>query len=214
MIKALIYDFDGVVIDSEPHFIQTEIKICSGLGIPLTEEIASEYLGLKMDDYISLLEKRFGVSIDHAVFASTLHKEVERLYRFEIPLVEHAADVLAELHSMFPTAVATSRERHLAQLIMKRLDIEKYFEKGVYREDVIKGKPDPEPYLRAAEILGVEPKFCAVIEDAENGFKSAKAAGMFVVARKAGYNKNQDFSLADKVVTDMREVPKILKGVQ
>ena len=96
---------------------------------------------------------------------------------------------------------------------MKRLDIASYFELGVYREDVIRGKPDPEVFLKAAGLVNVAPPDCAVIEDAERGFTAGKAAGMFVIGRKAGHNKAQDFSKADRIITDMRDILSIIQAL-
>lgn len=212
-IEGIIFDLDGVVIESELYFIRAEIEIFPRHGIPLTESVAAEYLGLKLDDYITLLEKRFQKSVNHAQVSAELLKEIGRLYESEIPLVEHVADVLNELQKTFKLALATSRERHLAKLVMKRLGVAQYFQKGVYREDVMKGKPDPEVYVKAATCIDVDPAACAVIEDARSGFDAGKAAGMFVVARKAKHNKAQDFSSADTVIEDMREIPRILRAL-
>ncbi len=212
MIEGVIFDLDGVVIESEPYFIRAEVEIFSRHGIPLNELVAAEYLGLKLDDYITLLEKRFQKSVNHTQISAELHKEIKRLYESEIPLVEHVVDVLDELQKTFKLALATSREHRLAKLVMKRLGITQYFQKGVYREDVTKGKPDPEVYVKAAACIDIDPAACVAIEDARSGFEAAKAAGMFVIARKAKHNGAQDFSSADAIVEDMREIPRILRA--
>ena len=211
MIHAVIFDFDGVVIESEVYFVDAEIEIFARHGIFLTEDVITQYLGFKLDEYISALEQRFNKSINHAKLSSELHQEIKRLYGEKVPADEHVANLLQDLQKNYKIGLATSRERHLAGVAMDRLKLAHYFKRGVYREDVTKGKPHPEVYLKAAALLGLDPSSCAVIEDAKSGFESAKAAGMTVIARKAEHNKSQDFSLADFVITDMREIPRILK---
>ncbi len=212
MIKGVVFDLDGVLIESEPYFIKAEVEIFPRHGIPLTKVVAAEYLGLKLDDYINILEQRFHKSVNHAQVSAELHKEIERVYEYDVPLVEHISGVLDELQMTYKLALATSRERHLAERVMKRLGIAKYFKHGLYREDVTKGKPDPEIYLKAAALIGVEPTACVAIEDAKMGFESGKAAGMFVVGRKAAHNSIQDFSSANVTIEDMREIPRILQA--
>lgn len=213
MIEGVIFDLDGVVIESESCFIRAEVEIFRRHGIPLTESIVVGYLGYKLDDYINLLEKRFQKSVSHVQVSAELRKEIKRLYESEIPLVEHIVDVLDELQKTFKLALATSRERHLAKLVMKRLGIAQYFQEGVYGEDVVKGKPDPEVYVKAAACIDVAPAACAAIEDARSGFEAGKVAGMFVIARKANHNRAQDFSSADAIVEDMREIPPIIRAL-
>lgn len=211
MIQGVIFDFDGVVIESEAYFEDIEIRVFTKHGIPLTKEVFSQYLGFKLDEYISALEERYDTSVNHAQITEELHAEIKKLYENEVPVVEHVVRVLDSLQKTYKIALATSRERHLAGMAMGRLELAQYFKHAVYKEDVTKGKPHPEVYLKAASLIGLAPSSCIVIEDAKSGFESAKAAGMTVIARQAGHNKNQDFSLADFVVRDMREIPKIIK---
>jgi HAD superfamily hydrolase (TIGR01509 family) len=213
MKKAVIFDLDGVLIDSEIYFIEAEIKIFKKYGINLTKDIvAQQYLGLKLDDYLSAIENHFNTSFNHNEVATELHDTIEHLYKNEIPLVESARHLLESLDS-YKLAVATSREKHLAQSIMARHSILNYFDAGVYREDVKLGKPNPEVFLRAAKALGVDPSECVVVEDARNGFRAGKAAGMFVIALKAQHNESQDFSEANVVIEDLSKIPQLIDEI-
>jgi HAD superfamily hydrolase (TIGR01509 family) len=209
MYKTIIWDLDGVLIESEPFLIKAEVEILPKFGIPLTEKISAEYLGYKLDDYLKALEKRFDKKVPYDDIRIQLHKKIVELYDKEIPLTPHAKETLETLKSNFVFALATSREKHLALRILKRLDIKKYFKQKVFKEEVSRGKPDPEVFLKAAAKLKIKPNQCAVVEDAESGFRAGKAAGMFVIARKAKHNQNQDFSLADEIVEDLREIVKL-----
>lgn len=211
MIEAVIFDFDGVVIESEAYFEDIEIRVFKRHGIALTKEIFAEYLGFKLDEYILALENRFSTSVDHALVSNELLTEVEELYRLRVPVVAGIPDILFELQKTYKIALATSRESQLVDIALKRLGLNQYFTHRVCKEDVINGKPDPEVYRKAADLIGADPSKCIVVEDAKSGFKSAKAAGMLVIARGAPHNVGQDFSDADFRVSDMREIPMLIK---
>jgi sugar-phosphatase len=213
-MKAIIFDLDGVLIESEIYFLKGEIAIFNNHGIKLSEEVAAKYLGLKIDAYIATMEKLFAKKLDHKQLAREIEGMVHSVYQDKIPLVANVAKTLPKLAKSYKIALATSREKYLAEIVMKRLDIAKYFEHGVYREHVALGKPNPEVFLSAAKLIGVKPKDCVVIEDAQAGFEAGKAAGMFVIGRKAGYNKRQDFSAADATFTDFSELPKIISSIK
>jgi HAD superfamily hydrolase (TIGR01509 family) len=212
MINGVIFDLDGVLIESEPLYKTAENEVLEPYGIHITGEVAAKYLGLKLNDYLTAISKEYGRPIDIERTSKAILYKIEELYNAgAIPLTPHASEVLEELSKSYTLTLATSREKELAQLIMKKYDIDKYFEYGVYKEDVEKGKPDPEVFLKAAETINIPPANCVVVEDAINGMKAGKAAGMYVIARKTDYNKSQDLSLADSVITDLTEILPIVK---
>lgn len=210
MIKAVIFDMDGVLIESEPYHIKAEIEVFKKHGISLTQRIAAEYLGLKLDDYITALEQRFQKDLDHQAISSELQKRISHMYEQEVPLVEHAKELLPIVSQSYKLALATSREKQLARSVLDRLGIASFFPVAVYREGVQHGKPNPEVFLKAAELLNINPVNCAVIEDAQAGIEAGKRAGMHVIARKAAHNRNQDFSSADRVIEDLSRLPDLL----
>lgn len=214
MIKAIIFDLDGVLIESEIYFLKAEIEIFNNHGIKLTEDVASKYLGLKIDAYIATMEKLFATKLDHRQLAREIEAMVHNVYMNKIPLVADVAKTLPKLARTYKLGLATSREKYLAEIVMKRLDIARYFPHGVYREHVSIGKPNPEVFLSAAKLIGVKPKDCVVVEDAQAGFEAGKAAGMYVIGRKATYNKQQDFSAADATFADFSELPRIISSVK
>ena len=120
---------------------------------------------------------------------------------------------LDDLVKSYEMAIATSREKELAQLSMKRWSLQSYFKTIVYGDEVKTGKPDPEPFLRACDMLKVLPSAAVAVEDAEAGFESAKKAGMYVVALKWEHNREMDFSQANQVVEDLRKIPGLLRDL-
>ena len=124
MYKAIIWDLDGVLIESEPFLIKAEVQIFNKFGFPLTEEISKEYLGYKLDDYLKALGERFFWKLPGLEIKAVLHKRIEELYDKEIPLTPGSKEALEVLEDKFKFALATSREKHLAQKILKRHKID------------------------------------------------------------------------------------------
>lgn len=212
MIQGVIFDLDGVLIDSEPLYIEAEIEIFNKHGIPLTREIAYKYLGLKFEDYINTIAHLFNKKVDNKEISKQYAERIKQIYEEGIiPITPHSLEVIAELKKNYSLALATSQDKQLAKIVIDKKGLSGFFEHGIYKQDVEHGKPDPEVFLKAAKLIDIPPQNCVVVEDAVNGMKAGKAAGMRVVARKADYNKNQDFSFADFVITDLKELPPLLK---
>ena len=210
MIRAIIWDFDGVIIESEKLHIQAEINTMRKYGIELEDKVASKYLGLRTEDYFRELIKHYKADVELSDMLEMHRAELMRLYS-NAPLVEHVEQVLSELRGKYKMGLATSASRKMVELSFGRYDIGKYFEAEICAEEVERGKPDPQVFIRACGKLGVSPSEAVAIEDAQNGFEAAKKAGMKVIARRAEHNKEQDFSSADYVVEDIRELPEILE---
>ncbi len=205
---------DGVIIESEPCHIKAEIEVFAEQGITLTEDVAKEYFGLKTRDYFLALAKRSTKELPIGQMLKD-HSRILPKHYVHVPLVPHAEEVLSILSRCgYKQALATSTEKELAQIPLGKFALNDYFDAKIFGDKVEKGKPHPQIFLEAAKELGVEPQQAIAIEDAENGFKAAKAAGMKVIARKAEHNKAQDFSLADYVISDLREIPKILASLE
>jgi HAD superfamily hydrolase (TIGR01509 family) len=213
VIQAVIFDMDGVLIESEPYHIRSEIDTFGRYGIALTEQIAGEYLGFKLDDYISALSFRFHKKLNHQAVKAELRDKIEIMYREEVPLVPGVAELLVTLSKTHKLGLATSQEKRLAKVVLKRLEIMNFFAGGTYKEDVKHGKPDPEVFLTTANLLETTPDRCVVVEDAEAGFAAGKRAGMYVVARKAAHNTHQKFANVDVIVDDLVGLLPVLRSL-
>jgi len=209
-VRAVVWDFDGVLLDSELLHMEAEFETFRQFGFELAESVAKEYFGIKLKDYFTDVAGRFRLQSSADEMIREHYKTLIHYYRDVFPLVPHAREVLEGMRGSYAMALATSRERELAQLALKRHELEGYFDALIYGEDVTAGKPDPEPFLTACEALGVHPQEAIVVEDAEAGFVSARRAGMRVIARRAAHNHDLDFSAAHWVVEDLREIPPLI----
>lgn len=211
---AIIWDLDGVLIDSEPYHIEAEIETLKQYGVKLSLSVLKEYLGVKLEDYFSDLVRRLGKNLPLKEMIRKHHSTLDRYYREVFPLTPHAVEVLEQLQHQYLMGIATSRESDLAKLALERFSLLQYFGAVIYGEDVKHGKPDPEPFLKVSALLDVEPESAVVIEDAVSGFDAAKKAGMNVIARKAPHNSDLDFSSADFIIEDLREIPALLDKIK
>jgi len=213
-IQAIVWDFDGVLLDSELLHIEAEIETFGKFDISPPMSVMKQYLGIKLEDYFGDMAERYGLQGSLGDMIKAHYETLIHYYGEVFPLNPHALEVLDDLTKSYEMAIATSRERELAQLAMKRWSLGPYFKTIIYGDEVRAGKPDPEPFLRACDMLDVPPSAAAAIEDAEAGFVSAKKAGMFVVALKCEHNRDMDFSQANRVVGDLREIPGLLQGLE
>ena len=210
-IQAIVWDFDGVLLDSELLHMEAETETFKKFGFSLPMTVMKQYFGIKLEDYFGEIAERYGMKSTVREMIRAHYETLVHYYGEVFPLTPHALEVLRELAESYDMAIATSRERELAQLAMKRWSLDTYFKSIIYGDDVRAGKPDPEPFLRACDMLGIQPSAAVAVEDAEAGLISAKKAGMNVIALKCEHNRDMDFSRADRVVEDLREIPGLLQ---
>lgn len=211
-IKAILWDMDGVLVDSEDIHPVIESQTAKHFGINLSpKRIRELYLGSFLEKEFRDMIKTSGVSGVTASEMIKVRNELLKEYlKKGIKSIPHAKEVVNALASSYKQAVVSSGERFWGENALDKLELFKYFDLVIFGEDVKNHKPHPEPFLKAAEILNLEPEQCLVIEDSENGVKASKEAGMLVIARKANHNKDRNFTNADFVVSDLREIPGIL----
>jgi len=236
-VRGIIWDLDGVLLDSEGYHIEAEIATVKKFGFHITPAITKEYLGVKLDDYFRDLVRRFytqvrigegpRVSLHNSERPVNLgesefpveemigehRKTLRRYYQKIIPLMPHSREVLLELKDQYPMGIATSRERELADIALGRFRLFHFFNAIVYGDDVSCGKPDPEVFLTAARNLGVSPAEAVVIEDSPIGLKAARNGGFLLIAFRAAHNLDVDFSITDTVVDDLRKVPQCIQKI-
>ena len=206
-IKAIIWDMDGVLVDSEEMHVQAEAVTLKHYGIDLKFEDIGDFMGMRLRDYFKALGEHFGVDLPIDELMDHHVKNLEIYYGEKFPPVPNVKETLEKLAPNYKMALATSMEHKMANIYLKRMEIESYFQVVIGGNDVQNGKPDPEVFAIAAQKLGVTPEESVVVEDATNGIKAGKAAGCTVIARSAHHNAEQDLSLADHIIKDLLEIP-------
>lgn len=202
---------DGVLIDSEPFHLKTNKKLFKEYGIDYLDKDAHIFFGLGIKEFFKKVSEVYKKEVPFKEAYAKDKKMMTISYRRLIPLNPQAKRVLVALQAVYKMALATSTSKKLAESALKRLNLMKAFQVLVFGDEVENGKPNPEIYLKTAKKLDLSANECIVVEDSINGMKAARNTGMKVIAYKAKHNNYQDFSLADFVVEDLREIPKILK---
>ena len=182
MIAAVVFDMDGVLIDSEHVWDEIREELARERGGRWHERAQRDMMGMSspewsryMHDVIRLPEP------PEEINEEVVHRLAAR-YRVELPLVEGAREAVERLAARWPLAVASSSNRPIIDLVLELSSLASYFRATVSSEEVARGKPAPDVYLEAARRLGADPARCAAVEDSHNGVLAAKAAGMRVVA--------------------------------
>ncbi len=201
--KAVIFDLDGTLIDNNSYHRQTWEKYLEKIGKKISEEEFNAHMnGRTNEDAIKYI---FGKDItNEEALKHTLDKEAlyREIYKPFIKPVPGLIEFLEKLESKnIPMAIATSGIQPNIDFMFENIPIKKYFSVVVNSSHIKKGKPDPEIYLKVASLLHVAPKNCLVFEDAAVGIKSAKAAGMKVIA-VATTQPKEELGEADIIVPD------------
>ena len=205
-MKAIIFDMDGVIINSEPVHFEVEQELLEKLGGKMSKEAHVTFVGTT-DHYMwSTLKEQF--NLEPAVEKIIKMKKEMFIEKFdEIELMDNFKELMLSLYNDgYPMAIASSNNRKIVNKVVEKFGLSNYMNFIISGEEVHKGKPDPEIFFTAAKKINVNPKCCLVIEDARNGVKAAKAAKMKCVGLENIYSGNQDLSEADLVINNLAEL--------
>jgi len=206
---AVIFDMDGVLIDSEPIHCEIEKKLFGQLGITVDEAVHRSYMGASNEFMYADLKSRF--DLEESVAALVEMDESFRCEYFNhleiIPLNEGVIDLLHEIKlAGLKLAVATSSSPAIADILLEKCEIASFFDVIITTKEAGKSKPAPDVYLYTAERLGVAPANCIVFEDSPNGLSAAQSAGMYCIAVPSGNEFIGSLSNADYMIRTFTDI--------
>lgn len=179
---AVLWDMDGTLVDSEPYWLLSESRLAADYGATWTAENGHELIGKSLYDSSALLRDRLSIrdlSVEQVI--DRLTDDVVAHLRVSLPWRPGALELLMDLKKNgVRTALVTMSMRRMALAVIEQIPFQA-FDVVVGGDDVVRGKPHPEPYLKAAEMLGVDPRECIALEDSKTGLASAEAAGTVAV---------------------------------
>lgn len=205
--KAVLFDMDGVIIDSEYYWIQAEMSFLGKYGVKFTKELNAEMTGKSSRENVALLKNRFNLEASLEVLLQEKKASSEAIYEYQAQKMPGIDTLLQKIKASGGLqAIASGSSSDRIKKIVERCNWESSFDCVVSTDDVnYVGKPNPAIYLFAAKKLSIEPKDCIVIEDSVNGVRAAKAAGMRCVAVPDPRWSWGDFSEADIEVKSLED---------
>ncbi|MGS2615613.1 HAD family hydrolase [Micromonospora sp. LZ34] len=201
MVDAVVFDLDGVIVDSEPVWEEVRRAYVAAHGGTWQADTQRRLMGMSTGEWSRYLSDELGVDRGPEQVASEVVDEMTRRYAARVPLIDDAPDVVRRLAARWPLGLASSSPTRLIAAALAATGLTDAFRATLSTEETARGKPAPDVYLAVAERLGVDPTRCIAVEDSSNGVRSAAAAGMTVVAIPHGaYPLDEDATRLAAVV--------------
>lgn len=205
-IKAVIFDQDGVLIDSELIHFKALCNFFNNHNLSYELSTHEKYFGFNAHNFFTQMRETHGIPLE-VDYMKTKSREYIKEIEGEIQLMPEVHTTLTELNKVVPhLGLATGTYRELTERNLNRLNLKSFFKETLCGDEVQNGKPHPEIYLKTADKLQILPSECVVIEDSPAGIQSAKNAGMSVISYRAQHNAKADLSKADYQIKNLREI--------
>ena len=182
MIEAVVFDLDGVLIDSEPVWEQVRRQVVAEHGGHWAPDAQQRLMGMSTAEWARYLSEDLGVGLPPDAVAALVINRMAARYAARVPLLPGATDAVRALAARWPLGLASSSPPALIGAVLDAAALRDCFAVTLSADEVARGKPAPDIYLAAADRLGHQPRRCAAVEDSTNGLLSAAAAGLHVIA--------------------------------
>ncbi|MBA2361046.1 MAG: HAD family phosphatase [Actinobacteria bacterium] len=215
MIDAVIFDLDGVLVDTEQVWDEVRETLVRERGGRWHDRAQADMMGMSSAEWSRYLHDELGLTEPPEELNRLVVERMQRRYRDGLPMFDGAAEAVRRLAERWPLGLASSSNRPLIDLALRKLGVAELFRVTVSSEEVERGKPAPDVYLEAALRLEVSPDRCAAVEDSANGIRSAKASGMLVIAIPNAHFPPDDevLELADDRLESLAKLrPKAVAG--
>jgi len=214
LIAAVIFDLDGLLLDSESVWDEARRDYVAEHGGRWRDEATRAMMGMSSVEWSRYGRDELEVDRDASLISAEVAARVGRLYRERLPLMPGATEAVERIGARWPLGLASSSNREVIDLVLELSEFGPRFEVTVSSEEVEHGKPAPDVYLETARRMSVEPSGCAAIEDYHNGIQSAKGAGMRVIAipNPRFAPSPEALEVADRVIASLDELTPGLVG--
>jgi HAD superfamily hydrolase (TIGR01509 family) len=208
MIEAVVFDMDGVIVDTEGIWERVRRRYIAERGGRWPDDAQHRLMGMSTPEWAAYLAADFGLALDPAEVAGGVIEMMAAEYREHLPLIAGAVQAVRRIAERWPVGVASSSPPVLIETVLTAAGLAGVMATRLSSEEVSQGKPAPDVYLAVAERLGIAPGGCAAVEDSSNGLRSAAAAGMAVVAvpRPEYPPDPRALALADLVLDDIDQL--------
>ena len=206
MLKAVLFDMDGVIVDSEPLHKKAYYKMFKDVGIDVSERLFESFTGQSTLKICKTLCHDFSLSNSPEDLVNLKRKHFKYIFENDkdFKLIDGVLDLIKDyIRNGLVLVLASSASMVTINNIFKRFNLDKYFTAKLSGADLHASKPHPEIFIKAAKSSGFKKDECIVIEDSTNGIKAAIAAGIYCIGFDSIHSKNQDYSKADLIVKDL-----------
>jgi HAD superfamily hydrolase (TIGR01509 family) len=208
VIQAVVFDLDGVLVDSEHVWDEVREQLARERGGRWHERAQADMMGMSSLEWSAYMHDVIGLADPPEEISAEVVRRMEERYAHELPLIDGAVGAVRRLHGAYRLGLASSSNRPLIDAVLASAGLSSLFEATVSSEEVPRGKPAPDVFLEAARRLGVAPERVAAIEDSANGLRAAHAAGMRTIAiPNRRYPPPEDaLAVADLVLESLDEL--------
>jgi HAD superfamily hydrolase (TIGR01509 family) len=214
-IDAVVFDLDGVLVDTEQVWDQVREQLALESGGRWTASAQRDMMGMSSPEWARYMHDELGVPLPPEEISERVVARLGERLRGHVPLLPHAREAVAAMAAHWPLAIASSANRPVIDLVLERTGLGPSFRATVSSEEVPRGKPAPDVYLEAARRLGADPSRSAAIEDSANGLRAASAAGMRAIAipNRTYPPDAEALRLADVVLESLADLrPEVVSG--
>lgn len=215
--KAIIFDMDGLMIDTERLYFETEREMVADYGKTVDEKTLTKTLWKMMGrsplDAVTIIINELDLPAEPAEFLKRRDIIMESKMENDLLPMKGLFEILDEFQGRLKLAIATGAMKNFLDFTVDKLNIRERFDVLQTSDEITNGKPHPEIYITTARKLGIAPEFCVVLEDSSNGTLAGKDAGCYSIAVPSEYTQGQDFSFADYVAEDLLDAKRHILGM-
>ncbi|ACU08697.1 Predicted phosphatase [Flavobacteriaceae bacterium 3519-10] len=208
-LKAILFDMDGVIVDTEPLHRKGYFQMFENLNISVSEELYTSFTGSSTQKVCTTLVEKFNLNSTHEELASIKRRYFKHYFDHDVDfdLLPGVKNLIENYYNNgLKLILASSAHMNTINWVFEKFGLEKYFSAKISGASLKESKPHPEIFQLAAKMAGEPKENCLVIEDSTNGILAAHAAGIFCVAYKSEHSLDQDYSKANLVISDFSEI--------
>ena len=207
-IEAVVFDLDGVLVQSEELWDEARRKLADEHGIEWPDDATDAMMGMSSKEWSQYVHDEVGVPLEPEEINRKVLERLQERYRTDLPWIDGAQEAVTRIGAEFPLGLATSSNREIVDIVVEMGGFGELLEVTVSSEEVESGKPAPDVYLEATNRMGVDPAKTAAVEDSTNGLLAAHAAGMRVIAipNDAHPPAQEGLDVADVVLKSIEEL--------
>jgi HAD superfamily hydrolase (TIGR01509 family) len=217
-VKGLIFDMDGLMIDSERLYFQVEREMARAWGKDVTGETLKKMMGRNPEESIQIYVNDLDISLPAAEVLNQRNARMKEKLQAELQPMPGFYHILSHFRSRLLMAVATAAQQEFLDIVIDKLAVRQYFKILQSSDEISKGKPDPEIYMVVCDKMGLSTDQCMVLEDSQNGALAGKRAGCYVIAVPSVYTQEHNFDCVDFVADDLfsacQHIEKLIQDIK